>query len=77
MRISRIVGVTSVKIAGSRPPWRCSVRRTSGPQHFAFSGSARFCLVRCRARDDTGVALVVPAERHTFQVLLSAARISA
>lgn len=77
MRISRIVGVTSVKIAGSRPPWRCSVRRTSGPQHFAFGGGTRFCLVRCQARDDTGVALVVPAEPHTGQVLLSAALIPA
>jgi hypothetical protein len=77
MLISRIVGVPSVKIAGSHPPWRCSVLRTSGPQPFAFGGGARFCLVRCQARDDTGVALVVPAERHTGQVLLSTAVISA
>jgi hypothetical protein len=71
------MGVTSAKIAGIRPPWRCSVRRTSGPQHFTFGAGARFCLVRREARDDTGVALVLPAERHTGQVRLSSAVISA
>jgi hypothetical protein len=68
-----MMGVTSVKIAGIRPPRRCPVRRTSGPQHFASGGGVDFCLVSCQARDDTGVALVVQAGRHTGQALLPVA----
>jgi hypothetical protein len=55
------------------------VRRTSGPQHFAFGGSARFCLVPCQARDGiyvAPVAQVARAGRRTGQALLPVAFIS-
>jgi hypothetical protein len=53
------------------------VRRTSGPQRFAFGYGARFCLVHYQARDDTAVAPVVPAAaRRIGQALLPVAFIS-
>jgi hypothetical protein len=53
------------------------VRRTPGPQHVPFGGSAHFCLVPCQARGDAGVALVVPAGRRTGPALPPVASISA
>jgi hypothetical protein len=77
MRYSGTVAVAAVKIASIRSPWRCPVRRASGLQHLAFCSGAHFCLVHCQAHDDTGVALVAPAGRHSAQAPLPVAFISA